>query len=575
MLSNQGAFGARSLPLERPLFEQLDALAELDAGRPERWRAFFAQRELEPPAVLRALDAWLHSRRGLPAPGAQSLPLFQLLVARWAYAERCAFEERGRRYSFSELETLSAGRAERWSAAGVGPDKIVGLGRSLGVELLLDFLAVLRLGACACWIPPLGEPFEKAALAAAQPDFVSGVDALAAALVPKAKSLDSKTGFGAGLRPRNVAASYGAKDPCLLVFSPIQVGAAPSSLAAPSPITAGELLRALGRDAAFLWCLRPGDRMAALGLGVQRHQPMLALAALLAGACFHFVSAATASASAGPLSGNYRTLGWSREGREALRHKPLNARCDLWFRVLEESGSESEWRSWAQLWGEATLSQQVSFDPALGAVALFSPSESPHGDSAAGRPAYPPLGQDWALQPLPGAAPKERVGLLVLKAPQSAAPYLLVRERAQGGLLYLVAHGARRAGELFPVGIVCAAVQQLPGVLGATVATVPGDSTVRAWSFGLLVFVAASAGAWDERRALAVEAVLNSHLGCVLAPELLPDFVQVFPLQPLRGADGAVDAGWAAAERWSGGLSKRAELEVFRHLAFVSSAQLK
>lgn len=575
MLSNPGSLEARSLPVERALVERLDALAELDAGRAERWSAFFAQREPDPATVLRALDGWLHLRRGLPAPGAQSVPLFQLLVARWAHAERCAFEERGRRYSFSELETLSAGRAERWSAAGVGPHKIVGLGRNLGAELLLDLLAVLRLGACACWIPPLGEPFEKAALAAVQPDFVSGVDALAIALVPSAKSLDGRTGLGAGLRPRNVSASYGAKDPCLLVFSPIQGGAPPSSLAAPSPITAGDLLRALGRDAAFVWCLRAGDRLAALGLSAQRHQPMLALAALLAGACFHFVSAATADASVASLSGNYRALGWSLQAREALQQRPLNAKCDLWFRVLEESGSESEWRSWARGWAGAALSQQVSFDPALGAVALFSPSGTEHGDSGAGTPAYPPLGQDWALQPLPGAAPKERLGLLVLKAPQSAAPYLLVRARAQGGLLYLAAQGARRAGECFPAGVIGAAVEPLPGVLGATVVTVPGDGTVAAWRFGLLVFVAASAGAWDERRAQAVEAVLTPHLERVLAPELLPDFVQIFPLQPSRGPDGAVDPGWAAAERWSGGLSKRAELEVFRHIAFVSSARLE
>jgi hypothetical protein len=573
-VTNLASFGNRLVPADGALVEQLDALAELDPERAARWSAFFAQSDAGPDVVLRALDGWLHLRRGLPAPGALSVPLFQLLVARWAYGDRCAFEEGERRLSFSELEMLTAGRAERWSAAGVGPKKVICLGRSLGVELLLDLLTVFRLGGCACWVPPLGEPFEKAALAAAQPDFVSGVDALSAATVPNATTLDGNTGFGGGLGARAVAAGYAAKDPCLLVFSTLQAGAEPSSLAPPSPIAAGQFLRALGRDAAFVWCLRPGDRMAAPGLGGQRHQPMLALAALLSGACFHFASTTSAAASAGGLYGSYRTVGLSAEAGEALLKKPSNAKCELWFRVLEESRSEREWRDWARVWGETALGQRVSFDPALGAVALLSPSESEHagesgGFATADAPAYPPLGVEWALVPLPGAAPGERVGLLVLKTPHSAAPYLLVRSRAMGGVFYWAAQGTRRAGQVFPRGITCAAVTPLPGVLGATVVTVPGDGAVAPWRFGLLVFVAASAGVWDERRAQAVEASLTSHVGRVLASEIRPDFVQVFPLQPLRGPDGAVDQDWATAERWSGGLTKRAKLDVFRHLAFV------
>jgi hypothetical protein len=249
----------------------------------------------------------------------------------------------------------------------------------------------------------------------------------------------------------------------------------------------------------------------------------------------------------------------------------------LWFRVLEQSGSEREWRSWARAWGAAALSQRVSFDPALGAVALFSPNESRQGAESGAlatvdAPAYPPLGLEWALKPLPGAAPGERVGLLALNAPHSAAPYLLARARAEGGVHYLAAQGRRRDGQVFPAGIACAVVTQLPGVQGATVVAVPGDSAVAPWRFGLLVFVAASAGVWDERRAQAVEASLTSHVKRVLASELRPDFLQVFPLQPRRGPDGVVDSDWASAERWSGGLSQRAELEVFRHLVFVGTA---
>ncbi|HYQ17927.1 MAG TPA: hypothetical protein VEQ58_19275, partial [Polyangiaceae bacterium] len=324
--------------------ERLDALTTLDAERAGHWAELFASAASAPASLLAAVDAWLHVQRGLPRLDATAVPLFQMLVGRWAHGERVAFEEGGRRYLFSELELLTARRAEAWSAAGVGPKVVVALGRAAGVELMLDLLAVLRLGACACWVAPLGEPYERAALGLAQPDFMVGVDVTSAKSAPKAKALDDKLAIRAGAPLRALPASYAPKDPCLLVFSPLRPGKQPGELSAPSPLFAGQLLRGLARDAAFVWCLRDGDRMAAPDWSCLRHQPFLALSAVSAGACFHFVTDESLPSSVDGLRGSYRALGVSPEARDALLQKPPRFKCELWFRELEASEPDVAWR---------------------------------------------------------------------------------------------------------------------------------------------------------------------------------------------------------------------------------------
>ena len=101
---------------------------------------------------------------------------------------------------------------------------------------------------------------------------------------------------------------------------------------------------------------------------------------------------------------------------------------------------------------------------------------------------------------------------------------------------------------------------------------IPALIPAPAWRFGLLVFVAASSGAWDARRASAVHEALTRHVERVLAPEIRPDFVEVWPTGPRRADDGTVDNAWVTAEHWAAGLSERAKHELFRQMVFFIPA---
>lgn len=546
----------------RPLFDQLSQLSKLDPKR-----------------VDGALAAWLRRRVGLPAPGAKGIPLYHLVVGRWSSA-RVAFEGSRGKLSFADLDVQVRRRVNAWLGSGVAPKKLVALGRPFGADLMLDLLAVFRLGACAAWIPPLGQPFEEAALLALNPDFTAGVDDVSAGVVPKAQLLPPP-GVGPLSPSLDAPADYAAQAPCLAVVSPIVDDPAGKGLAAPVVLSASELLRALGRDAALIWGLRSGDRLTAPGFDDRRHQPFLTLGAWLVGAGYqHLTLAEVAEPDA--FSGEYRAVGVTTEVRDALLSAGNVPRAPRWFRVLEDAGNPAAWTAWVRRVGVDKECLSVALDPGLGGLALTvvaapdpaGAADSKLTDSAAAKqavasyhPAYPALGVAWKLAPLPGAVPGDAVGLLKLDEKRAAAPYLLVREDGDG-LHWFDVRDPRRRGQVLPRGIVSAATSGLPGIFGTSILALRKVSTGAA-SFGLIVFVAASVGTWDDVRKRAVTTSLSRHLGRVLHPELRPDFIEVHPILP-RWAKAGVDSAWVEGERWSGGLDRRSERELFRQLAAIA-----
>lgn len=536
----------------------------------------------DPKRVAAALATWLHRRAGLPAADALGFPLYHLLVGRWRSARRVAFEDSHAMLSFAEIDARVQWRVSAWAGLGVGPKKVIALGQPFGADMLLDLLAVFRLGACAVWIPPLGQPFEEAALVAAKPDFVREVNELTAQVVPKAVALPPP---GAGPLMPTVGApmDYAAKAPCLMIVSPLADASEGKELPAPVVLTAAELLLALGRDATLIWGLRDGERLSAPGLDDRRHQPFLTLCTWLSGARYHYLRPAEVT-QPGAFAGEYRALGVTADVRDALLGVGTAPRVRRWFRVLEDGGNPAPWAAWARRVGVDKECLSVCLDPGLGGVAVAvvaAPDSAAIAnpnltDSAAAKqmvvshhPAYPAFGLEWKAKPLPGGAPDDGIGLLAFKDKRAAAPYLLVRDDAEG-LSWLDVLDLRRRGQVFPRSIVAAAVAGLPGILGASVVAVRKASTARA-SFGLVVFVAGSVGTWNEVRRQAVATILTRHATRVLHAELRPDFIEVHPVLP-HLAKTTVDADWVLGERWSGGLERRSQLELFRQLAAMGLA---
>lgn len=534
-----------------PWFNELARLSKIDSKR-----------------VAGALVSWLGRRVGLPRADAKRFPLYHLLAGRWSAANRVAFEGSRGALSFADLDALARGRAGAWAPLGVGPQKVVALGRSFGVELVLDLLAVFRLGACAAWLPPLGQPFEEAALAAVKPDFLCGVDEVSAKMAPKALALAPPP--AGPLTPIGGAPfDYPPQVACLLVVSPLAGDAGAKELPPPVVITAPELLVSLGRDATLSWGLRAGDWLTAPGLDDRRHQPYLALSALLVGAGYHHVRASELTRP-GALPHDYRAFGVARAARDALLGVGARPRVGRWFRVLEDLGDAAEWSRWSSAIGVDKESRAVAVEPALGGVALAviaSPGAAAETRAVPSyHPAYPAFGLAWKLELLPAAVPDEGVGLLAFEDKRAAPPYLLVRDDNQG-MRWLDVLSLRRSGQVFPHGITATAIEGLPGILGACGVALRKASTGRA-SFGLLVFVAASAGVWNDARRRAVQSSLSRHLTRVFAAELRPDFIEVFPILP-HFAEVGVDRTWVEAERWSGGLERRSTRVLFQKLAAI------
>lgn len=572
-----GILKGRNEPTDPVCDGLIDRVASAEGDRQALFDQLGRLSKSDPKRVAAALTTWLSRCAGLPAADAQRVPLYHLLVGRWCSARRVAFEDSHSKLSFAELDAQVLWRVSAWARLGVGPKKVVALGRSFGADMLLDLLAVFRLGACAAWIPPLGQSFEEAALMALKPDFVRAVDELSAQVVPKAVSL-TPPAVGPLLPTVDAPADYSAKAPCLTIVSPLVDDPEGKGLPPPVALTAPELLHALGRDAALIWGLRDGERLSAPGLDDRRHQPFLTLCAWLVGAGYQYLRPAEVT-QPGALAGEYRALGVTAEVRDALLGVGASLQVKRWFRALEDGGSPALWAAWARRVGVEKECLSVCLDPGLGGVALAvvaAPDPAALAnpnltDSAAGKqtvashhPAYPAFGLEWKAEPLPGAAPDDGVGLLAFKDKRAAAPYLLVCDDTEG-LRWLDVLDLRRRGQVFPRGIITAATAGLPGVLGASVVAVRKASTGRA-SFGLVVFVAGSAGTWNEVRKQSVMTILTRHLTRVLHVELRPDFIEVHPVLP-HFAKAAVDSIWVEGERWSGGLERRSKLELFRQLA--------
>ncbi len=237
-----------------------DALKRLATGEGKRaatWKQLSQVSQADPARIQIVLRQWLKACAGLPAEENGPLPLYHLLVGRWKSQTREAFQESDTAVPFAELDQRVRLRAVHWSALGVGPHKLVALGSAFGLELVCDLLAVFRLGACATWIPPLGQPFEEAALLATKPHFLCEVDICSARVVPKAVFAERVSTMGTATEPV-APVDYDAKAPCLLVLSVLEGDSKSSVLAPPIALTAADLVESLVRDAVVIWGMREG-----------------------------------------------------------------------------------------------------------------------------------------------------------------------------------------------------------------------------------------------------------------------------------------------------------------------------
>ncbi len=547
---------------ERRLRSWLDAPDGV-FGEGEAKSPLFAASRAAPSLVEAALDAWLASKLSLST--ADDVPWFHELVTRWGGHGRIAFESNGERLSYDELEARTAARARAWRADGVDAGSTVGICRPFGVDYVVDVLTAFRVGACAAWIPPYGDAYEATALRALMPDFVSTTpgsgERWREADVCVLTSESRLRGFWSS---SSAIQTYTRQQESWAVLSPTAAetdGESPSWQ--PTRLGCEALRRAVARDAAVVWRLRPGDAVTAPGFDGPRYQPGLLLSCLIAGGCYVHSVRQEVAAQQRRSTRAWRVCGVGSELCALWSQQPeARPQADLWFRDLEAPYDAERWKDFVDASKLEALHCAVCTEPALGGVVLATPQRRNVLDGDV----YVAPGVAFELTPLEGAPPDSGVGVLELPARGAGKPYVLLAETHTGRLRYLGTTEPRRGGCVFPRAEVEALVERLPGVVAARVVAVPSGRAEGGVRFGLLVF-ARSRASWNDVRCAAVRAVVEAFLREALPSEVRPDFVECHPVAPAFDEGGAVDRARTHAQRLRGVLKKKAKLRVFRELA--------
>lgn len=475
--------------------------------------------------------------------------------------------------SCAQLDQLSARRAAAWASHGVEAGQTVCLILPFGPEWVIALLAVVRLGCVLSFLPPAGERFYARRLAALAPDHVVTTELHAAVLGEhRARVIppDAERRGQAAAAPATAVVPAGATFARL--FSPLG-----PRTDAPIAVSIDDAYGAALRDGLLVHGLRPFDALAAPGVDLLQYQPGLLLATLLAGGTYvHVELEALARAPATFAGLSLATVGVVPRLRDLLLEAglQLGRRWGHWWRGVSEDGDVLRWQRFVSEAGLASVpTSALLCDPATGGASLFSPRRRlQHGGTS--MHVLPAAGAPWGLAPLGGPAsleaaaraPERGLGVLVsgsLLGPQAGSGSHVL-SRSGHEWLFGGTRLPARAGRCYPADEVADAVEGLPFLEGAVVVGLPTADPGRPHVFTLVGFVGRARTA-----ALAVErdawrGAIEARIADGLAPDLLPDRIELLPFSPRRrDKDGRVDLAWCSDRLARGLLHERVSGEVY------------
>lgn len=520
---------------------------------------WLAQSLQDPPplaALLRVLGA---HRTPWKSHAAQGIDLFSDLVLRSGdlgqellrgYSERAGW----RSLSLGELRARSARLATAWARCGVKAGQRIAIVLPLSAEYVVALLTALRLGLCACPMPPRGALLMRRRLERLAPDLVY-TTALYAPLLQRLPEVEERLlldePVGMAMETYFSSHTYAPEDPALLLFDPHREPA--ESLTA---VPSGALLTALALDVLFTFAAGPGQVVAAPGALPEQLHPTLPLVALLGRlGCVHIELDA--------LRRNPLLLGEapithllvSGALRDLLTQLPrgLLPRLRCLFRDPLHAGSLGLWQRMiaAQGWGRVPIANLVYSSAVGGSLLLSGRTRGVVTMELLPAPGRPCTLQapDEAQRPAQGGAGTfvrsgDKDGFVVLGRADERC--------ALGGTLT-----PRRDGLTYPQEAALAAIGDLPFVDGAAVALQPRDDGSEGYILVLVVLCGAEEpGRFEGQRHERQEA-LRQRLRSQLDEELLPDRISLFPLLAPR-AEGAVETARIAADYRSGELHRKA-----------------
>jgi len=550
----------RTLDLSRE--DEVPSIAWLDESRrdPAAFHSLLDEhaRALAPPALASRPDV--------------SIALYMDAIGRHAKERRVAmrhYDRNARSFrdtTFADLDARASGLAGAWAAEGVGPGDPLAIVLPLGPDLVAALGAAMRIGALPVIFPPAFGRLVAPRIKGAKPKRIVFDPRRA----PKIGEELEKLALDPFLPPRPPVIppySFAPDEPCALVVSPTRV-----PLGKARPLDAKSAWTRALHDAFVTFRLAPGRAIAAPGLHVEQHFPVLLLASLLAGATFVHIDPADLDEDPSLLGGTpIHVLGVPASLCERLRQKPSGRLpgLEFWFRPVDEP---LDWPAYDELvkkndWKKIPAGN-VLIDSAHGGAMLFS-ARRPGSASARVLPA---AAQPYSLvDAASGELESEEQGLFVSlpsKKPLLDGYFILVRTGAEH--LYGSTRDPRRAARIFPEDDVVALVSELSFVEGACVAPIPSGPGAR-YEFHLVLFTGARPGEDAAKVAPARRAEVEKRIREELGPDAVPDRIELFSLWPKQKGK-KVDAEACRAQYAAGRLSKKAMDPAIARLAELRGA---
>lgn len=522
-------------------------------------RAWLERSWNDPPQFLQAaLDEHARDNRLVCASVVgERVALFDDAVSRYRRSSFIAFETiGGPAVSYNELSHKVCQRASYFQRGGVGPGSSICFVVADPIVVATGVLAAWKIGAVVSLVHPRGESYVRRRLQVLAPDFVAVAhpDGRWFRDLPREQLLCATLSDTTPLPPGSYV--FAPEEPVAQLFSPFA-----SDPLLPVSLTAHALLCGAIREGLVLYALTPGQVIAAPSLDPQRHEPMLLLCALLAGATRRVVGDNNdIETGTEPYKADIVGLTGAEYRAAAVGKLDLRAatRC---FCALAEPLDVLETQEVAS----ALLERKLPGPLTLGCAAAGGTfAWAPKPEQAGLLELLPAPGLAFSLTD-PVTAELEAAGPAVLTLldvdPEAGGSFVFGRHRGQfyfGGAMW-----PSNGGETFLRQDIEAVAGQIDGVRDAVTVLRPG-ALPNDGRLTLLVFVDpwAASSTSVARVVQSVARAMNTELG----PQIGRVGVEVFPLVA-PGEGGVLDAIQCETQFSNGSLLARRNDSLFGDVA--------
>jgi len=534
----------------------IDAVKHDLEARPCHAWEWLAESWSEPAPFLQAVLVHHARRHRLPLRSrvGEFVAVFADTLSR--HAERGAVavtRTDGSALRYVELVQLVDARSRYFSRRGLAAGMLIAFVVRDPVALMSGVLAAWKLGAVVSFIEPRGPTYVRTRLEALAPDLIAADHPDSAWLSPWPAEQRLAASGHIDNGHSEVAHDYGPKEELARLFSPFC-----KEPLKPLPLTAGAWLEGAIREG-LMHDLAPGRTVSTPALDVQRHEPCLWSAILLAGAT-RLVPKDPGERT--PALYNADVVGLSGQDLAAYAGGTLPLETKRWFLPLAEPLDVLAIQERAASLHKASMRGCIT----LGAAATggsFAWAPAPHTPGAlemAPAPGFAhalmQVGAPGLLAPGPGVLTSDAVD------PEALGEFVF---GANAGRMYCA--GAlrwSRGGHTFATAEIEKVAAATPGVEAAVAVIGPG-ALPNDGRLALLVFVDPR-GDWPEGHEAIVESIGSNLRGQLGAATPGPDVIEVYPLVP-PGELTQPDRERCSFEYLTGILHRRRRDPLFREVA--------